>query len=249
MDLNISKKIALVTGASKGIGLEIARALSNEGATVVVNSRKLDDLIELTKTIPNCYPLCGDVTLADDAKNLVLKVIERFGRLDILVCNVGSGASVKPGSESLDEWKRVFAINMWSTTNVVESAREALTISHGSIVCISSICGNKPVLDAPLTYSSAKAALNSYVKGMAQSLGKVGVRINAVAPGNIFFPGSVWAYKMEHDEVAINRMLERDVALRRFGKAEEVADLVAYLASPRSSFVTGAIWDIDGGQV
>jgi NAD(P)-dependent dehydrogenase (short-subunit alcohol dehydrogenase family) len=117
------------------------------------------------------------------------------------------------------------------------------------IVCISSICGLEVIPDAPITYSAAKAALHAYIRGVARPLGKQGVRINAVAPGNILFDGSVWSRKLTEDAVAVQSMLERDVSLARLGTPRDVAELVAYLASPLSGFATGGVWTIDGGQV
>jgi NAD(P)-dependent dehydrogenase (short-subunit alcohol dehydrogenase family) len=116
-------------------------------------------------------------------------------------------------------------------------------------VCISSICGLEVIPDAPVTYSAAKAALHAYVRGIARPLGKRGVRINAVAPGNILFDGSVWSCKLAEDNPAVGAMLSKDVALGRLGSPEDVASLVAYLSSPRSGFATGSVWTIDGGQV
>jgi 3-oxoacyl-[acyl-carrier protein] reductase len=119
----------------------------------------------------------------------------------------------------------------------------------GAIVCVSSICGLEVVAGAPVTYSAAKAALHAYVRGIARPLGKDNVRINAVAPGNIVFDGSTWSRKLAENGEAVQAMLDKDVALGRLGTAREVAGLVAYLASPRAGFATGAIWTLDGGQV
>ena len=132
---------------------------------------------------------------------------------------------------------------------MVEAARSALVASQGVIVCVSSICGLEVVPGAPVTYSVAKAALHAYVRGMARLLGRLGVRINAVAPGNILFDGSVWSRKLQEDSEAVNNMLVRDVALAKLGTPQDVANLVAYLASPRSGFASGATWTLDGGQV
>lgn len=132
---------------------------------------------------------------------------------------------------------------------MVEAARNALAERKGSVVCISSICGKEVVFGAPITYSVAKAALNAYVRGIARPLGKQGVRINAVAPGNIMFDGSVWSRKLAEDAGAVEAMLERDVALGKLGAPRDVAELVAYLASPRAGFATGGVWTLDGGQL
>lgn len=249
MQLELAGKKALVTGSSKGIGRAIAEALHAEGCKVALNGRNPSDLAAAIAALPGAIAVAGDVTRPEEAQRIVSDAIKSFGQLDILVCNVGSGRSVPPGEETAEEWQRLFALNLWSTTNTVEAAREALAASKGVIVCVSSICGLEVVPGAPVTYSAAKAALHAYVRGIARPLGKLGIRINAVAPGNILFEGSVWARKLQEDASAVEIMLEHNVALARLGTPREVAELVAFLASPRSGFASGAVWTLDGGQV
>ncbi len=249
MQLDLSEKVALVTGSSKGIGWAIAQTLHAEGCRVVLNGRNEADLTVATAQLVGSLGVLGDVTEPAEARQLVAEVLNTFGRLDILVCNVGSGRSVPPGNETADEWQRVFALNLWSTTNTVEAARDALAASKGVIVCVSSICGLEVIHGAPVTYSAAKAALHAYVRGIARPLGQQGVRINAVAPGNILFDGSVWSRKLAEDPSAVQAMLAKDVALGSLGTPDNVASLVAYMASPRCSFASGSVWTLDGGQV
>lgn len=249
MELGLSGKAALVTGSSRGIGYAIAQALHAEGCKLALNGRTATDLTAAAASLPGAIAVSGDVSCPEDARRVVAETIRSFGHLDILVCNVGSGRSVAPGAETPGEWQRVFALNLWSATNSVEAAREALAASRGAIVCVSSICGLEVVAGAPVTYSAAKAALHAYVRGIARPLGKDNVRINAVAPGNIVFDGSTWSRKLAENGEAVQAMLDKDVALGRLGTAREVAGLVAYLASPRAGFATGAIWNLDGGQV
>lgn len=249
MHLNLTGKTALITGSSRGIGLAIAQAFHAEGCRVALNGRNAQDLVVANSQLANSIGIVGDVTRPLEAQQVVTEVMNKFGHLDILICNVGSGRSVPPGSETVDEWQRVFALNLWSTTNTVEAARNPLVASKGVIVCISSICGLEVVHGAPVTYSAAKAALHAYVRGIARPLGKQGVRINAVASGNILFEGSVWSRKLVEDAPAVQAMLEKDVAIGNLGTPSDVANLVVYLASARSCFASGSVWTLDGGQV
>jgi 3-oxoacyl-[acyl-carrier protein] reductase len=249
MQLDLSGKSALVTGSSKGIGRVIAEVLHGEGCRVALNGRNSIDLARATDQLAGTIGVVGDVTRPVEAGQVVAEVLRSFGQLDILVCNVGSGRSVPPGNETAAEWQRVFALNLWGTTNTVEAAKESLIRSKGVIVCISSICGLEVISGAPVTYSAAKAALHAYVRGIARPLGKQGVRINAVAPGNILFDGSVWSRKLAENEKAVQSMLGKSVALGCLGTPADVASLVAYLASPCSRFASGGVWTLDGGQV
>ena len=249
MTRDLAGRTALVTGSSRGIGKAIAEVLHAEGCHVALNGRSADALASAAADLPGAAAVAGDVTRPEDAQRIVADaLVALHGRLDILVCGVGGGRSVPPGDEHHDEWQRVFALNLWSVTNSVQAARDALAASRGVIVCVSSICGLEVVPGAPITYSAAKAALHAYVRGIARPLGRQGVRINAVAPGNILFDGSVWSRKLAENAVAVQTLLDRDVALARLGTPRDVAELVAYLASPRASFATGGVWTLDGGQ-
>lgn len=251
MKLDLEGRIALVSGASRGIGLAIARTLVAEGAKVALAARGLDGLKTAAREIGGQTSVhAADVTDPAAAAGLVREVEQRWGRIDLLVCNAGSGASVPPGQETSAEWRRVIDVNLFATTNVIEAARPVMGRGDGerAIVCISSICG-LAALGAPVTYSAAKAALNATVRGLARPLAREGIRINAVAPGNIQFDGGTWARKISENKSAVDDMLSREVALRRLGKPEEIADIVAFLASPRTAFVTGTVVVADGGQL
>lgn len=248
-DSNKSCKNVLVTGSSRGIGLAIAKKYSSSGHNVVINSRNQNELDKLCEINPNFFGIASDVSLAEDAKNLVKKIITKFDKLDIVICNVGSGKSVSPGLEDFEEWQKMFSVNFFTTTNIIEASKNYLSKTKGSIVCISSICGLEIVDGAPLTYSVAKSALNSYIKGISRPLGKEGIRINGIAPGNIIFKGSVWEQKIKSDKILVESYIKNNVALNTLGNPEDIANIAFYLTSPLANFVTGSIWCADGGQV
>lgn len=236
MDLGLAGRRAVVTGGTRGLGLAIARALRAEDAEVLSVARDAADA-----------DIALDLTADGSAQALGREVARRWPEgLDILVCNVGSGRSVPPGAETAQEWRRVLDINLFAAVNAIEGLRSQLR-SGGAVVCISSIAARR-ALGAPATYAAAKAALESAVANLARPFADAGVRIVALAPGNLIFPGSVWEMKLAEDREGVEAMLERDVPLRRLGSPEEVAAAAVFLASPRASFITGVTLVADGGQ-
>lgn len=251
MDLGLKDRVALVTGASRGIGLGIARALAAEGCRVALNARGHEALAAAANTLAAETSVhTADVRSESAAKTLIADVVRRWGTLDIVVCNVGSGASVPPGQETEAEWRRVLDLNLMTATNTVAAARLELAKHRGdrAILCVSSICG-LAALGAPVTYSAAKAALNATVRGLARPLAAEGIRINALAPGNILFEGGTWARKLGEAPEAVAAMLARDVPVQRFGTVEEIAAIAVFLVSPKASFITGTVVVADGGQL
>lgn len=254
MDLKLNDRKAIVTGSTRGIGKKIAEQLLIEGCCVGINGRDYGEVKTAVTELQDTFgknKVLGfqcDCTVEDSIKELARQINQTWGTLDILVCNVGSGRSVALLAETLQEWRRVVELNLFSMTTTIQYALPLLKNSkEASIVLISSICGVE-ALGAPIAYSVAKAGVAALAGNLAAPLAKEGIRINVVSPGNIMFPGSVWEKKMVNDQGQVEAMICRDVPIGRFGTAEEIADAVAFLASPRAGFITGANLVIDGGQ-
>ena len=239
----------VITGSSSGIGLGMAKELNAQGCSVVINGRDAGKLKNAMNFLDGVTAIQADVSHPAGAEKLISEAVKHLGGLDAIICNVGGGVSVPAGHEDYDEWQRMFALNFWSATNIVEAGKEALIETAGTIVCVSSICGIDSIQGAPVTYSVAKAALNSYIRSISRPLAEKGVRINGVALGNIMFPGSVWQRKKSEDAESVKEMLNQNVPLKRFGTVDAVAEIILFILSSRASFISGAILVADGGQI
>ncbi len=263
MDLELRDKVALVTGASRGIGRGIALGLAAEGANVVLCARGEDDLEraadEVRRLGAEAATVALDVTADGAAERLVDAARDRFGRLDVVVCNAG-GNRRKPFAETTGEdWQALLELNLLAH---VRTARAALALlpersagaedaparDGGALVFVASIYGREAGGPGLSLYNTTKSALISLAKVMALELAPRGIRVNSVAPGSILFPGGSWARRREEDPEGIARFVEAELPLGRFGSVEEVADLVTFLCSPRASLITGACLTADGGQ-
>jgi 3-oxoacyl-[acyl-carrier protein] reductase len=250
MRLDLDKTRVLVTGASRGIGLAIAEAFVAEGAAVAIVARGKEDLAAAKKLLKGgrTVSIAADMTVHDEVVRAVAEAEAALGPLEVIVANLGSGASLPGLAVPRAEWERVMALNFFGASSLASVTAERLAErGRGSLVFVSSIAGLE-ALGAPAPYAAAKAALQSLVKSYSRLLGGKGIRVNAVAPGNILFPGGTWDRKLQEDPDSVDAMLRRDVPLGRLGKPHEIAAVVAFLASPRASYITGATIVVDGGQ-
>jgi 3-oxoacyl-[acyl-carrier protein] reductase len=237
-------KVALVSGSTKGIGKAIAQQLALDGYTVVQNSRTV---VSSEEIIGNDH-FIADVTIENECKELVEKVVQKYGNLNLLVCNVGSGVALSKEVSISAMWSHFLSLNLNSTTYLVNSALASLKETRGNVVAISSICGEDPTINAPIGYATAKAGLEMFMKTMAARSGKEGVRFNVVSPGNVLFEGSVWDQKIKSNALEVSSYLEQHVPLGMLIDPQDIAGAVSFLAGPGGRNITGAVLPVDGGQ-
>lgn len=203
--------------------------------------------------VMECGPLrvhsvAGDMTDTADIRNALDEAIVAFNGIDAVVANVGSGRARGGWDLDQEDWGSSLSINLLGGMTLASAAvPHLLARNDGSMTFISSITGIEAT-SAPLPYSAAKAAILSAMKNLSRLVGAKGVRINAVAPGNVLFPGSSWERKLAERQEFFEQYIQNEVPLGRFGQPEEIADAVVFLASERASFITGACLVVDGGQ-
>ena len=238
-------KVALVSGSTNGIGKVIAAQFVSEGYTVIQNSRnRIND-----EDLLGAKHIEGDVTNYKTCLEIIEVINAEYGRLDVLVCNVGSGADLDTIILPGERWSHFLSSNLLSCTFLVDSALQLLIKSRGNVVAVSSICGYGIVKGAPVEYSVAKAALNMYIKSIALKHGSNGIRFNAVSPGNVMFEGSTWHNKLKKNEKQVNQYISENVPMGEFIRPEAIAEAVMFLASDSSKSTTGVVLNIDGGQI
>jgi 3-oxoacyl-[acyl-carrier protein] reductase len=246
VDLGIAGKVALVTAATRGIGLGIAQALASEGARVAIAARTESDVKRTAEALGG-LGIAVDLMAEDGPRRAVEETVSGLGPIDILVNNLGLRAGSSWSDTGAKEFATAFEGNVTVSVRMSQLVLQGmLDRGWGRIVTITSVWGRETG-GAP-AYNAAKAAEISFTKSLAREVAAKGVTVNSIAPGSILWPGGGWDRRQKADPEAIAEFVRHDMPLGRFGTVEEVASVVTFVCSMQASLVNGAVIAVDGGQ-
>lgn len=253
MDLGLTGKVAIVTGSSRGLGLAAATALAEEGTNVVVCARGEDalkksaDAIQ-TKAAHNAriVPIAADLATEAGARTVIDAAIAQLGRLDILVNNIGTAKGGDLEATTDADWQEAIDQTLFPAIRMSRLSVPHLRKHGGAIVIVSSIFGREA--GGRMTYNAVKAAEISLAKSLGQQLAKDRIRVVSVAPGSILFEGGSWWKRQQADPDGIATFVKQELPFGRFGTPEEVGAAIAFLASPKASWISGTTVVVDGCQ-
>ena len=254
MDLQLKDKVALITGSSRGLGFASALALATEGCHVCICARGEDELNRaakkiksLTNSTAQVLAVKADLTDLDDVRMVVTQTAEVFGKLDILINNVGRAGGGDLLEATDEDWNIAFDNTLYPAIRASRLAVPYMKrVGGGVIIMIASIWGRES--GGRMTYNAVKAAEISLAKALAQQLASDNIRVNSVSPGSISFPGGSWFKRQKDDPKGMKEFIRLNLPFGRFGYAEEVGDVVTFLASSRASWISGASITVDGCQ-
>jgi len=252
MNLELNNKQVLITGASKGIGLAIAETFLQENAKAVLVSRGSQGLFDNEKIlqqeygVDNVFAKKCDCTNNEELEQLKKSIESEWQGLDIVVVNVGDGRSVSDALPDNELWQKTWNNNFESALQTARAFLPMLEKSKGVLLFISSIAGME-AFGAPTDYSTAKSAIIALAKNMARKLAP-NIRVNVIAPGNVYFEGGSWDEKIKQDKIRVDEIIKSTVPMNRFATPQEIADSAVFLCSNRASFITGTTLVVDGGQ-
>ena len=248
MELGLEGKVAVVTGASRGIGRGIAMRLAAEGAHVLLCARGQAELDAAVAAAPGrAIGVVADVTAPEGAALVIGSAVAELVGVDIVVNNVGGSGARSFDDMDAADLDAVLHRNLFPALHVSRAAVPVLRNGGGGVIAMIASVWGKEAGGSP-SYNVAKAAEISLAKAMARDLAKDGIRVFSVAPGSTLFPGGSWERRMHDDPEAMAAFIERELPWGRLGTVDEIADVVAFLVSPRASWVVGTCVSVDGGQ-
>lgn len=238
------KKVIFITGSSSGIGFELAKKFLELGFEIVINSNNMRNLKKASKFLNNCKYFFGDVTNVKSLEKIFNQIKKEYKKIDFLICNYGNSNF---NNNHLD-FDYAFKNNFFTTVNTISYSLPILKQNKSKIICISSVCGVEVIKNAPLGYSIAKSAVNNYVKGISNILAEKGISINAIAPGNVMFKGSLWEKKIKDSATKTKKYIKENVPMNKFASIDDIFRVSLILLSQESNFITGCTYIVDGGQ-
>ncbi|RDU38120.1 short-chain dehydrogenase [Neobacillus piezotolerans] len=248
MDLKLSGKNVLITGGSKGIGKAIAKAFVAEGANVAISARGMEALNKAKEELEgNAAIFQADITNPEEREKLIHSFVEKYGTIDVLINNAGGSNGGKAAETDLGLYYEAMELNYFSAVHLSKLAIEHMKKQQsGSIINITSIFGRES--GGKVTYNNAKSALISFTKSLADEVISNGIRVNSISPGSILHETGNWKKRLEADPEGIKEFVKKEIPAGRFGTPEEIANVAAFLASEKASWIVGASINVDGGQ-
>ncbi len=251
MDLNLKNKIALVTGAGRGIGEAVCKSLAREGATIIATSRTEQDLAELVDSIGGTMSghqhFAIDLAAAGGPETLIGQILDSGFNPDIIVNNIGGNLGFTDPLGSLDEWRQVMRANVEVAIELNRQFIPAMQRKKWGRIChISSISALEN--QGPPAYCASKAALNAYVRSLGRYVSPDNVILTAVMPGAVLTEGGYWDDATKNRPEHVRKYLNERMAIKRFGEVREISEVVTFLCSEHASFCVGTGVLVDGGQ-